>query len=258
MLERVLLYGVIFVFGTCVGSFLNVCIYRIPKGLSVVHPRSICPSCGNLIRFYDNIPILSFFLLKRRCRFCKIVIPSRYPLVEFLAGLLAFSICIRYGVSLHGLVLFTFVSALLTIVFIDIDHQIIPDTITLPGIVLGLAVSVLVPEMQVINSLIGIASGGGILLAIALAYHALTKKEGMGGGDIKLLAMIGAVIGWKGVLFTVFIASVTGALVGILVMLRSQKGLQTPLPFGPFLSIGAMAYVHLGTEMISWYFQLAS
>jgi len=178
--------------------------------------------------------------------------------VEFLAGLLAFSITVRYGVSLYGLVLFTFVSALLTIVFIDIDHQVIPDTITLPGIVLGLAVSALVPEMQVINSLIGIASGGGILLSIALVYHALTKKEGMGGGDIKLLAMIGAVIGWKGVLFTVFIASVTGSLVGILVMLRSQKGLQTPLPFGPFLSIGAMAYVHLGNEMISWYFQVTS
>ncbi len=256
MSEKLLIQGVVFLLGACVGSFLNVCIHRIPEKRSVFYPGSRCPACGTAIAFYDNIPILSYFLLKRRCRSCKAIIPFRYPLVELLTGLLALSLAVRYGLSFQGLVFFIFVAALLTIAFIDIDHRIIPDRITLPGMGAALAASAFLPGMHVLEAVIGILVGGGTLWVVALLYHAFTHKEGMGGGDIKLLAMIGAMIGWKGVLFTVMLASMTGSVVGVLIMMRSRKGLQTALPFGPFLSAGAIAYVHVGPEVISWYFHL--
>ncbi len=256
MPERILVHGTIFILGTCIGSFLNVCIHRIPEHRSILRPRSMCPACKKAIRASDNIPLVSYFLLGGRCRFCRTPIPLRYPLVELLTGLLAFSITLRYGLSPQGLVFFLFACALLTLAFIDIDHRILPDIITLPGIGLGFVASLFISGMGVLDSMIGIVVGGGILLVIALFYHALAKKEGMGGGDIKLLAMIGSVTGWQGVVFTLFVASVTGSLVGVLVMLRSKKGLKTALPFGPFLSIGAIAFVHMGPEMISWYFRL--
>lgn len=249
----------IFVFGLCIGSFMNVCIYRIPLSKSIVTPRSMCPGCGRLISAYDNIPIISYIFLGGKCRKCKIPISLRYPLVEIISGLTALAVFMRFGISAEGAIYFAFVSALLIITFIDIDHRIIPDTISLPGIPAGfLLASLLLPTVTYKASLVGILIGGGSLLAVAWIYNLITKKEGMGGGDIKLLAMIGAFTGWKGVLFTIFVASATGTLAGIAVMLKTQKGMKLAVPFGPFLSIGAILYIFFGTELVSWYIDLLS
>jgi leader peptidase (prepilin peptidase)/N-methyltransferase len=178
--------------------------------------------------------------------------------VEIMGGAFAVLTYLKFGFSLDGLVLYTFVVLLLIITFIDIDYQIIPDVISLPGIPVGFAASFTVSTVTTRASLLGILIGGGILYLIAWGYHLLTKKEGMGGGDIKLLAMIGAFIGWQGVLFTIFLASAVGTLSGVLVMLHQKKGLKLAIPFGPFLSIGAISYVFMGPELISWYFDLLS
>ena len=233
---------------------MNVCIYRIPISKSIATPRSMCPGCNSLISAYDNIPVISYILLKGKCRNCGIPISLRYPLVETISGLTAIAVFMRFGISAEGLIYFTFVSALIVITFIDIDHRIIPDIISLPGIPIGfLLASLVLPSMNYKTSLAGILTGGGSLLAVAWIYNLITKKEGMGGGDIKLLAMIGAFTGWKGVLFTIFVASAVGTLAGIAVMLKTQKGMKLAVPFGPFLSIGAILYIFFGSEIISWY-----
>lgn len=246
-----------FIIGLCLGSFMNVCIYRLPLSKSIVTPRSMCPGCNNFIKFYDNIPVLSYIFLGGKCRNCNIPISFRYPMVEIISGLAALSCFIKFGLSIEGLVYFAFASSLIVITFIDIDHKIIPDVISLPGIPIGLLLaSFVLPSMNFKESIIGILAGGGSLFAIAWIYSLITKKEGMGGGDIKLLAMIGSLTGWKGVLFTIFIASATGTLAGIAVMLKTKKGVKLAVPFGPFLSIGAILYILFGTEIISWYFSL--
>ena len=248
----------IFIFGLCIGSFMNVCIYRIPLSKSIVTPRSMCPGCNSLISAYDNIPVISYILLKGKCRNCGIPISLRYPLVEIISGLTALAVFMRFGISAEGLIYFAFISALVVMTFIDIDHRIIPDTISLPGIPIGfLLASLVLPLMNYKMSLAGILTGGGSLLAVAWIYNLITKKEGLGGGDIKLLAMIGAFTGWKGVLFTIFVASAAGTLAGIAVMIKTQKGMmKLAVPFGPFLSIGAILYIFFGTDIISWYFRL--
>jgi leader peptidase (prepilin peptidase)/N-methyltransferase len=245
-----------FIFGLCIGSFLNVCIYRLPAAKSISHPRSSCPSCGELIRVYDNIPVLSYMILRGRCRFCREPISLRYPVVEILCGLFALITFIKYGLTLEALVYFTFIASLLVITFIDIDHQIIPDVISLPGIPIFFIASFGLPDIKYLESLLGILVGGGSLLLVAWTYNLITKKEGMGGGDIKLLAMIGAVIGWKGVLFTIFVASAVGTISGMLVMLKTGKGRKLAIPFGPFLAIGGIAYIFFGPQLIEWYFRL--
>ena len=240
-------------FGLCIGSFLNVCIYRLPAGKSIVHPPSSCPGCDNLIRWYDNIPVLSWLILRGRCRHCQTSISMRYPLVELLTGGFAMIVWMRYGLAWPTVVYFIFISALLTITFIDIDHRIIPDVISLPGIPIGFAASFLLPHTTWMDSIIGILTGGGCLLAIAWGYQLITGKDGMGGGDIKLLAMIGAFLGWKGVLFTIMAASFTGTLIGVVIMIRARKGMKLAIPFGPFLAIGAISYIFFGPQLIEWY-----
>lgn len=242
-----------FIFGTCIGSFLNVCIYRIPAGKSIVHPPSACPQCGTPIRFYDNIPILSYLLLGGRCRRCGIHIPMRYPLVELITGVAALAVFIKYGLTPATAIYFVFIAVLLLITFIDIDHQIIPDRLSLPGIPLFFLLGLLVPFITWQDALIGILAGGGILYGVALGYQLLTGRDGMGGGDIKLLAMIGALIGWQGILFTIFFSSVSGTLVGLALALPTGGSLKSRLPFGPFLAAGAIAYIFCGTELIQWY-----
>ena len=246
----------VFVFGLCIGSFLNVCIYRLPESKSIVHPRSMCPQCGALIRFYDNFPILSYLLLRGKCRHCKTPISFRYPVVELLSGLFAVGVLIKYGLSLEAVVYYIFIATLLVITFIDIDHQIIPDMITLPGIPICFVASFALSQITYIESIMGILIGGGSLFMVAWLYHLLTKKEGMGGGDIKLLGMMGAIIGWKGVLFTIFVASAVGTVSGMLIMLKTRKSMKLAVPFGPFLAIGCIAYIFFGPQLIVWYINL--
>jgi leader peptidase (prepilin peptidase)/N-methyltransferase len=251
---NVLIVGLVFMFGMCIGSFLNVCIYRVPSSMSIINPsRSFCPRCNSSIPFYDNIPVFSYLWLKGRCRNCKEPIPLRYPLVELMTGILAIAILFMFGLTLESVVYFVFISALLVITFIDIDHKIIPDIITIPGIPIGLAASFVLPAMTFKSSLIGLLVGGGSLMLVAWIYSLVTRKEGMGGGDIKLLGMIGTFIGWKGVIFTIFAASLAGTLVGIIVMLQKRENLKFAIPFGPFLSIGAMSYVFFGEKVLFWY-----
>ena len=246
----------ILMFGMCIGSFMNVCIYRLPISKSIVHPRSMCLKCGYMIRAYDNIPVLSYLWLGGKCRQCKIRISLRYPLVEIMSGLFALCAFLKFGLTLEALAYYVFISTLIVITYIDIDHRIIPNVITLPGIPLFFAASFALPTVSYTDAIWGLVAGGGSLLAIAWIYSMLTKKEGMGGGDIKLLAMIGGFLGWKGVLFTIFISSAVGTLVGIVIMLQTRKGMKLAVPFGPFLSIGAITYVFLGNLIINWYFSV--
>jgi leader peptidase (prepilin peptidase)/N-methyltransferase len=195
-------------------------------------------------------------MLKGKCRHCSASIAFRYPVVELISGVSALGVYLTYGIRLEALIYFVFIATLLVITFIDIDHQIIPDVITLPGIPIFLAASFALRQISFVESILGILVGGGSLFLVAWLYHLLTKKEGMGGGDIKLLAMIGAVVGWKGVLFTIFVASAVGTLVGMLIILKTRKTLKLAVPFGPFLAMGGMMYILFGPQLISWYFNL--
>jgi leader peptidase (prepilin peptidase)/N-methyltransferase len=242
----------VFGIGLCVGSFLNVCIFRLPQGNSIVSPPSACPGCDTPIRWYDNLPLISYAILRGRCRKCKTAISIRYPFVELLTGLFALIVVLHFGYRWASLVYFVFIAALLVITFIDIDHRIIPDVISLPGIPLGFVASFALPVTWT-DSLFGVLLGGGSLLAIAWGYQLITGKDGMGGGDIKLLAMIGAVVGWQGVIFTIMASSLIGTIVGILLMIRAGKGMKLAIPFGPFLAIGAILHVFFGPQIIHWY-----
>lgn len=248
---------VFFVYGLCIGSFLNVCIYRIPASKSLIRPGSSCPSCNTPIKFYDNIPVVSYLILRGKCRSCQSGISFRYPFVEILTGL-AWALCYyRFGISAESAVMVVFLSVLILITFIDIDHRIIPDIISLPGIPLFFLAAVFFTPLDLKSSLIGILVGGGSLFLVAEGYYLLTKNEGMGGGDIKLLAMIGALIGWKGVFFTIFASSAIGTVVGLFVMLITRNNLKLAVPFGPFLAFGAALYVFAGEDLIRWYYNVA-
>lgn len=236
---------------------MNVCIYRIPLGLSIVYPPSGCPSCGSPIAFYDNIPVLSYLILGGKCRKCRTPISVKYPAVETLMGVLSAALFYRFGPSLEFLVYFAFTAALVVVTFIDLKYQIIPDSISLSGIPIGFAASFFTSVPGTMDSLIGLLFGGGILLGIAVAYYLLTGNEGMGGGDIKLLAMIGAFTGWKGVILTLLAGSFTGALIGSVIMLKYGKDKRYPIPFGPFLALGAVLYVFYGEAIINWYIMTA-
>jgi leader peptidase (prepilin peptidase)/N-methyltransferase len=244
----------VFAVGAAVGSFLNVCIVRLPKGASLIKPGSHCPHCQSAIRFYDNIPLLSYLVLRGKCRRCKTRISPRYFLVEGLSGLMALALFRTFGLSPELGVYFIFFSALLAVIFIDLDTWTIPDVITLPGIVAGVAASFVLPGFNVWQSLLGLLVGGGVLFLVAVGYRIFRKREGMGGGDIKLLAMIGAFLGLPGVLYTLFASSLAGSLAGLLLMFKDKSGGGTRIPFGPFLALGAMSYVFWGPSLIQWYF----
>jgi leader peptidase (prepilin peptidase) / N-methyltransferase len=245
-----------FLLGAVIGSFLNVCIYRIPAGQSIVFPPSRCPKCESPIRWYQNIPILSWLVLGGKCASCRNSITIRYPLVEALTGGLFALLVFRFGLQFFVPVLMLLVAILVTITFIDLDHQIIPDFVSLPGIVVGFLGSFLLPWVSWSDSLLGILLGGGSLYLVAAGYALLSGKEGMGGGDIKLLAMIGAFLGWKAILPIVFFSSVLGTLVGVPVMLMKRADGKLAIPFGPFLSAGAIIYLLWGPWIIRWYLGL--
>jgi leader peptidase (prepilin peptidase)/N-methyltransferase len=253
---------IIFIVGAVVGSFLNVCISRIPNGESVIQPPSHCPKCRAPIPFFHNIPLLSYLLLRGRCCSCGERISFRYFAVELLMASLAVLLLYQFGLGLAFVVGFIFIAALIVISFIDLDVRIVPDVISLPGIVVGILFSVIgryvisdpfdiVPTP--LGALMGVLAGGGFLLAVAWIYEKFTGVEGMGGGDIKLLAMIGAFLGWPSIPLTLFFSSLGGSIIGLSIMLVKGVDRRYALPFAPFLCLGALVYLFFGREIIDFY-----
>lgn len=239
-----------FIFGAAIGSFLNVCIFRIPAKESIVRPLSQCPHCHHPIRFFDNIPIVSFLLLRAKCRDCGGKISWRYPLVELITAVMALLLFMRFGLTLNVLVFFIFTAVLIVITFIDIDHQIIPDVLSLPGIPIFFLAAIFIVKIPWLEALIGLLIGGGVLFAIAFVYEMITKREGMGGGDIKLLAMIGGFLGWKSLIFVLLFSSFAGAIIGVAAMIIKKQDTKYAVPFGPFLSAAAVAYIFWGDDFM--------
>lgn len=240
-----------FVLGLVIGSFANVCIFRLPRRQSLVFPASHCPHCNAAILPHQNIPVLSYLLLRGRCARCREPISPRYPLVELLTGVLFLLVYRRFGPTWEGAEAAILLGALLIISFIDLEHKLVPDLITVPGIVAGLLFSLLVPPAQFLNSLYGVVLGGGLFYLIALV-----SRGGMGGGDIKLIAMIGAFVGWKLTLVAMFAAILLGSLVAVALLILKLKRRKDMIPFGPFLALGALGALFYGHAIINWYFSL--
>jgi leader peptidase (prepilin peptidase) / N-methyltransferase len=244
---------IITLLGLCIGSFLNVCAYRLPLGESVVHPRSRCTSCGRMLSWFDNLPVVSWVVLGGRCRTCRKPVSWMYPAVEIATALVFVVTYLTYGLTLLSVVRVIFGCALIVLFVTDLQHKILPNVITLPGIVIGLVCSVFLPPGWV-SSLIGILVGGGFLFAIAEVYYRVRGQEGLGMGDVKLLAMIGAFLGWKLVLLTLVFASFTGSLAGGVLIASGRGGMKYALPFGTFLAVGALLAATWGDPIADWYF----
>ena len=242
-----------FILGLIVGSFSNVCIYRIPRNESIIYSGSHCPKCRTTIRPMDNIPLLSYIILKGRCRNCGSRISIQYPVVEFLTGIIYILIFLIYGLTLQSLIYIILSSALIIIAFIDLNEQIIPDVISLPGVGAGLILSFFVPYISFIDSALGVAVGGGIILIIGLVGSVIFKKEAMGGGDVKLAAMIGAFLGWRYIIISLFLGFFLGALGGIFLVLSKIKSRKDMVPFGPFIVLGSFINILCGEKILVWY-----
>lgn len=253
-MENLILFCWAGLFGLVVGSFLNVVIHRVPRDVPFFQARSYCPECKNQLRLYHNIPLLSYLFLRGRCGFCKTAIPFRYPLVEVLNGLLFIYFYWQFGLNHQFFVFAALGSSLLAIFFIDLDFQIIPDVITLPGIIIGLAVSLLPGSLGIVDSAIGMLAGGGSLYLIAILGDWLFKKDSMGGGDIKMAAMLGAFLGWQKVLLIFMSSAVIGLVVSILLMAVSERiRKERVIPFGPFLASAAFLSIVYGDAIIDYY-----
>lgn len=272
--------GVLFAAGLLFGSFANVCIWRLPRGEEVVRTPSHCPDCGAAIRWFDNIPLLSYIVLGGRCRGCRKPISRRYPAVELISGILFLGMFLKYGLEPRLAAALVFGWALMVISFIDLKHFIIPDVITLPGLALGLGAAALAtaglplsldPLAQplaglagvrhslppILESLMGAVLGGGFLMLAAWAGKLAFKQEAMGGGDVKLAAMMGAFLGWKALLFALFAAFLLGSMAGLaLIMLGKVGSRRAVVPFGPFLSLGAVLALFLARPAVGWYLGL--
>lgn len=235
------------------GSFLNVCIYRIPLKKTFLLSRSLCPNCKIKISWYDNFPILSYLILRGQCRNCKHKISIQYPAVELLSALLLLLAYMKFDLSWQFFSAFALISILIVVSFIDLNHRIIPDVITLPGIVLGLVLSYLTPQASLSASVIGFLSGGVSLYLLAYMGEALFKKESMGGGDIKLAALLGAFLGWKNLIVVILLASFLGALIGGLKLALSKSKKDKTIPFGPFLAAGSLIALFWGESLIRLY-----
>ena len=242
--------------GLAVGSFLNVCIHRLPRGASVVAPPSHCPDCGEPIRWFDNVPVLAYLWLRGRCRACRAPIDPLYPLVEIVTAVLFLVQHQALGLQplLAPRLLFT--AAMVVLFAVDLRHQVLPNAITLPGMVIGLLCSVFL-EPGWDDALLGVLAGGGTLLAIAGGYLLVRGREGLGLGDVKMLAMIGAFLGWPLALVTLAWASLLGATVGIGMLRIAGLGWQHPLPLGSFLALAAVAASLVGERFLDWYFGAA-
>jgi len=268
---------IVFILGASIGSFLNVCIYRIPRDESIVRPRSHCPNCNKMIAWYDNIPVLSYCMLRAKCRHCGKAISSRYVMVELLVALLFILVWLLYGL-LHAstgnywLILdrripiyWLAMSGLVVATFVDLEHYIIPDRISLGGIVAGLALSVLVPALHntasrwfSFNASIGGAiCGAGVLWLVAVIGKAVLKKDAMGMGDVKLLGAIGAFLGWQAVFFTIILSSFIGTIAGVSLILFGSKKWQSRIPYGPYIAVAAMLWILWGSDWWAAYIQWA-
>ena len=241
--------AVVLVFGLIIGSFLNVCIYRIPRGKSIVYPSSSCPVCGVRIKWYDNIPVLSYILLKGRCRSCKSKISPVYPIVELLTAIYTVLMYLKFGLGIDFAFYLIFGYMLIVGSFIDFFHYIIPDRISIGLAVVGLVYGFVMHEL--IHSLIGFAFGFILLFLVAMLGKAIFKKEAMGGGDVKLLGALGTFVGIKGVLFTLFVASLLGSVVGIVLIALGKASVSQRIPFGPYLSLSAIIYIFMGYQIIT-------
>ena len=242
--------------GLVVGSYLNVVIYRVPRDLSTVLPRSRCPGCDALIRARDNVPLISYLLLGGKCRQCKSRISWRYPCVEAATSLLFVASAMRFGIGLQGLVAAAFASAMLALTLIDIEHMILPDVITLPGIAIGLVLQPWLAWTPTREAWIGAFLGAACLYSVDMAWYLLKGQHGFGLGDVKMLAMIGAFLGWKGVLITLFFATSSGALVGIAFLASGRIELSGKLPFGAFLAPAALVTLFFGSPILQAYLAL--
>jgi len=255
----------VFLAGLCIGSFLNVCIWRIPRDESIVFPGSHCPACGHAIAPWDNLPLLSWLILNGRCRHCRGPISPRYFLVELLTGALFTALWLVHGVSVLTPVYLLFAAALVMATFIDLDHLILPDRVTLGGMILGPVLSFALPALQgqtqrlpaLVHSLIGLALGYGLLWLVATLGRLILKRDAMGMGDLKLLGAIGACLGGQAVLFTIFVSSLTGTLLGLGLIAAGKKELQSKIPYGPHLALAAVLWMLCGPACIAAYLRWA-
>jgi leader peptidase (prepilin peptidase)/N-methyltransferase len=238
--------------GACVGSFLNVCIYRLPRRESLLWPGSRCTTCERSLSWYENVPIVSWVVLRGRCRTCRASVSWMYPAVEMVTALTFLSGYLLYGLTMIAVVRVLFACALIVLFVTDLQHKILPNIITVPGIVVGFVCSLFLPPGW-LDSLIGIVVGGGSLFAIAETYYRVRGQEGLGMGDVKLLGMIGAFLGWKLVLLTLVFASVAGSLAGGILIVSGRGNMKYALPFGTFLAIGALVAAIWGTPIVDWY-----
>jgi leader peptidase (prepilin peptidase)/N-methyltransferase len=244
-------------FGLVIGSFLNVCIFRLPMELSVVTPASRCLRCGHVLGWIENIPVLSYAVLGGRCRQCRAPISIVYPLIELVTAAIFVGAAYQFGLSWLLVSRLLLACGLIVLFVIDLQHRILPNVITLPGIVIGVLFS-LVTEPGIVSSLIGAAAGGGVLLAIAETYYRVRHEQGLGMGDVKMLAMIGAFLGWKLMLLTLVLSSFLGSLVGVAMLMSSRKNLKYALPFGTFLAAATMVSMFVGDAILSWYLNFYS
>ena len=238
--------------GLAIGSFLNVVIHRLPRRESLVSPGSRCPSCGYALGAADNIPVLGWILLGGRCRKCRTRISVRYPVVELVTAAVFVAHYYVFGWTPLLAVRLVFASSLVVLFAIDLEHHLLPDAITLPGIAVGLLASLFLPP-GIRDALIGILAGGGVLWLIGEAYYRYAEEEGMGGGDVKMLAMIGAFLGWQLVIVTLVFSSIAGAVIGLAVIAVRRGGMKYALPYGTFLSVAALVASLYGEQIVRWY-----
>jgi leader peptidase (prepilin peptidase) / N-methyltransferase len=239
-------------FGAVIGSFLNVCIHRLPRGASIVWPASACPRCGHALAWYENVPLVSYAALRGRCRACHAPISPRYVVVEAATALLFAAAWQFYGPGLLLASRLVFGCALIVLFAIDLEHHLLPNVVTLPGILVGFAFSWVAPPGWM-ASLAGVVLGGGVLYGIAAAYFWWRKEEGLGMGDVKMLAMVGAFLGWKLTIVTLMLASVAGSLIGVGLIALKGRDMKYALPFGTFLAVGAAMAATVGPWLLDWY-----